>query len=930
MSRFMNLKTKTLSILMLMLLALLCTALPAFAATYTYDSLNRLTSITYKPGQDITYTYDAAGNLLSVTATGFDIIPPVTSIILEGQLGIDNWYRSDVQVTLTAVDNPGGSGVNKIEYSFDGTTWLPYSVPFAVSAEGTTVVYYRSTDNEGNVEDKKQQEVKIDKTLPVITGAVTTQPNVAGWYNHDVTVHFTASDALSGINTVTMDTVISTEGINQSVSGTAKDKAGNEAVATVAGINIDKTAPVTSGAAVAPPNANGWYNTDVQVSLTAADEQGGSGMAKTEYSLDATNWTTYTQPFTVSTEGKNDVYYRSHDIAGNIETANKLTIQIDKTAPVLSSVGTPSPTAFGWNNTDVIVHFTATDATSGVASVTPDVTVTLEGANQEVVGTATDLAGNAASITHVVNIDKTLPVISGATTTQPNANSWYNHDVTVHFTASDELSGIDTITPDTTVSTEGANQSVTGTAKDKAGNTASATVSGINIDKTPPVTTITPDTAPNNYGWYNKDVRVTLAATDKEGGSGVAKTEYSFDGTNWNTYTSPVTISAEGKTDIYYRSTDKADNLETVNKLSILMDKTPPQITGAVTTPPNEYGWYNTDITVHFTASDALSGLDTVTPDKRITTEGANQTVTGTAVDKAGNSASFTVEKINLDKTKPEITISVPADGQEYLLNASVPANWLATDALSGIATANGNVPSGTAFDTASVGTKTFTVEAVDKAGNKETKTVTYYVRYNYTGLLEPIDGGKEFKGNTVPVKFRLTDANNVPVTSAIAKLYLTGPGGGEMDADSTSNATTGNLFRCGDGEGQYIFNLNTENLQAGTWRLRISLDDGTSKYGTIELAENGPPTEKPDGKKEPGVANDANSKKDVSSPDNNAPGNDNAKKDTSNPDNSVPNGGSSNGNSTIPDNNLINGASPTTGMSNPGHSVVDAVYSGQ
>lgn len=39
----------------------------AHAATYTYDDLNRLTSVDYENGQTITYTYDAGGNLLSVT-----------------------------------------------------------------------------------------------------------------------------------------------------------------------------------------------------------------------------------------------------------------------------------------------------------------------------------------------------------------------------------------------------------------------------------------------------------------------------------------------------------------------------------------------------------------------------------------------------------------------------------------------------------------------------------------------------------------------------------------------------------------------------------------------------------------------------------------------------------------------------------------------
>jgi len=681
-------KTKWVYIAFIIILSVMLFSIPAFAATYTYDSLNRLTNVDYGGGKEISYAYDAGGNMLRVTAQGFDAIPPETQIALEGTAGKEVWYRSDVKVTLTATDNEGGSGVKVTRYSIDGATWTDYTVPFTISAEGITTVYYRSTDREDNVETVKNQTVKIDKTAPVITGAALTQPNTAGWYNTDVTVRFNAADALSGVDTVTPDTVISAEGASQSVSGTAADLAGNSVTYTVSGINIDKTPPAITGAAL----------------------------------------------------------------------------------------------------------------------------------------------------------------------TQPNANGWYNKDVTVHYDASDKLSGIDTLTPDTAVSTEGAGQTATGTAVDKAGNSAGFSVTGINIDKTSPVTTATPHRQPNKNGWYNAGVQVSLSASDNL--SGVAGIEYSLDGSSWTACTTAVTISDEGITDIYYRSADKADNAEKANKLTIRIDKTPPVITGSPTMPPNQYGWYNTDVTMRFTATDALSGVDTVTPDTVISAEGASQSVSGTAADLAGNSAACTVENINIDKTNPEININAPEDGAEYLLNAGVPADWSAADSLSGIAAANGDTPAGDSIDTATVGEKQFTVEASDKAGNRQTKTVTYHVRYNYIGLLEPIAGGnKIFKGNTVPVKFRLTDANGNTAPDATARLYLTSAdGGGETEAVSTGNAAEGNLFRYDSGDEQYIFNLNTRDLQSGTWQLRVSLDDGTSKYANIEIEDKvSPPAEKPLDKKGPG-----------------------------------------------------------------------------
>ena len=43
---------------------------PAGAATYTYDALGRVTTVTYDDNSQVQYTYDAAGNRTQVTTTG--------------------------------------------------------------------------------------------------------------------------------------------------------------------------------------------------------------------------------------------------------------------------------------------------------------------------------------------------------------------------------------------------------------------------------------------------------------------------------------------------------------------------------------------------------------------------------------------------------------------------------------------------------------------------------------------------------------------------------------------------------------------------------------------------------------------------------------------------------------------------------------------
>ena len=95
-----------------------------------------------------------------------------------------------------------------------------------------------------------------------------------------------------------------------------------------------------------------------------------------------------------------------------------------------------------------------------------------EGAGQSATGYVTDLAGNYAEVTESnINIDKTVPVVTEVTRTAVNANGWNNTDVTVEFTATDGLSGVETTLPVyDTVTTEGINQEATGIVYDLAGN----------------------------------------------------------------------------------------------------------------------------------------------------------------------------------------------------------------------------------------------------------------------------------------------------------------------------------------------------------------------------------------------------------------------------------------------------------------------------
>lgn len=187
-------------------------------------------------------------------------------------------------------------------------------------------------------------------------------------------------------------------------------------------------------------------------------------------------------------------------------------------------------------------------------------------------------------------------------------------------------------------------------------------------DATPPTTAGTQSPTPNSHGWNNTDVSVTLSAQDEPHGSGVKEIVYllteatsggvTLTGATVAGASASVTASAEGTTTVTFFARDNAGNEEAPSTLTIRIDKTAPAVTGSLSPGTNAAGWNNSDVTLSFTCTDALSGIDTCTPPQVVTAEGADQSRTGTAVDQAGNSAGVTVGGINIDKTPPTLVCS--------------------------------------------------------------------------------------------------------------------------------------------------------------------------------------------------------------------------------------------------------------------------------
>lgn len=180
------------------------------------------------------------------------IAPPVTGFTVEGDMGQNDWYVSPVKVTITATDPDDDYDYSL--YTLNNLDWLRYESPVEFNEDGVFNLLAKSVDTELSWEpDPKSLDLNIDVTGPVVSGSPASAPNINGWYRNDVQINYTAMDKTSGLQAPedkapgensTFAGKISGEGVNLSDTASATDKAGNGGSFTVAGVKIDRTAPV--------------------------------------------------------------------------------------------------------------------------------------------------------------------------------------------------------------------------------------------------------------------------------------------------------------------------------------------------------------------------------------------------------------------------------------------------------------------------------------------------------------------------------------------------------------------------------------------------------------------------------------------------------------------------------------------------------------
>jgi hypothetical protein len=315
---------------------------------------------------------DAAGNTSSPGTATLKLdttAPQITLATASSQtVAPSGWYNvassgtSGVQVNVSASDS--GSGVSSLTCSDTVGSTLSQVLNVSTASglvtlhDGVHHLSCTATDGAGNSGAAQGSTAmpatyQIDQTPPAITASATTADSTAysagTWTNQAVTVTFTCADpgpGESGIdtNTVTGATVSSeTSGQTVTNTGNCSDNAGNSAdSATFGPIKIDKTAPlITASATTAdgkPYTAGAWTNQAVTVTFTCA-ETGGvqSGLATNTVAGQTLKSQTSSSGQNVTNTGS------CVDNAGNSALAVSFgPVLIDTTSPTLSCSADPS------------------------------------------------------------------------------------------------------------------------------------------------------------------------------------------------------------------------------------------------------------------------------------------------------------------------------------------------------------------------------------------------------------------------------------------------------------------------------------------------------------------------------------------------------------------------------------------------------------
>ncbi len=663
--------------------------------------------------------YDATADLGATATDNFDDDATLTATIVENGLPVDTSTVGTKSVTYNVTDSNGNNAVQVVRTVtvvdttdpvvtapddvtveataalttvalgtatatdiVDGTVTVTNDAP-ATFPVGTTTVTYTATDVNGNTGTATQTITVVDTTKPVITlvgdnpftiefGATYVDPGANATDEVDDNTTLTAAIVKGGIpvNTSTLG--------NKTVTYNVTDTAGNIAVEVTRTVAVvDTTDPVVT----APAN--------ITIEAVALTTTVNLGTATANDNFDGALTPVATAPgVTIASNsgdfpvGVHTVTYTATDSSGNIGIATQTVTVQDTVFPVIILVGA-NPLNIEVGTTFNDPGAIATDAVDGNLPIFigGDTVVTSGvGGPFDITYSATDNAGNTASINRTVNVvDLTAPEVTAAGDLIIEATGTNTSVTLINITgqtpavasANDNIDGAltpiaaVTSTPAVTLTNNTGDfpigvHTVTWSATDAGGNVGTATQTVTVQDTTgPDVVLIAQNNEIDPLNIVVGTTYVEPGATATDIVDNVLPVTIAGDTVD----TSVVDVSFT----VTYTATDNTGNPTTVNRVVNIVP--PPDTIAPVITlvgdNPQTITVGNSYVELGATANDDIDGDITanilINPTNVNTAAIGTYSVTYDVVDDAGNPAvtqTRTVNVVALDNIPPTCTAS--------------------------------------------------------------------------------------------------------------------------------------------------------------------------------------------------------------------------------------------------------------------------------
>jgi len=558
---------------------------------------------------------------------------------------------------------------------------------------GSSTIIWTAIDNSGNSASAIQQISIVDTTPPIIHSVPDITAEAVVPYDNIIELQEPSADDLLGVISITNDAPEFFPVGETIVTWTATDVGGNTANIEQKITVVDTIFPTLQVPA------------DVVIEATSLDQN--------EVNLGEATSTDNGEIVSITNDapeffpiGETVVTWTTIDSSNNFSSLTQLVSVIDTTAPEILLLG------------DITLEASSVDANivnldSPIVSDIQDVTIYIIAPDVFPVGettvtwTATDTSGNSASATQTVTIvDTTKPGLSIPQDQTVEASSLEGTLVEIGQAEAHDITGISSIVHDAPDVFSLGSTLIAWTVTDNHDNITTAYQRITVVDTTTP-TIISPqdivteviDPTMNYIGLGE------LSAADSVGIESVTNDK-------------PITFPF-GSTTITWTVTDTSGNISQATQVVTLVDTTDPEIIVPSDIVAEATDLSGTMIELGEATAHDVMGIASVTEHPPRFFVLGETTVTWTATDTSGNSASATQTVTIVDTTSPIITApdSITAEATSADSNTVALGNPVSSD-LVDIPSISNNAP-----DVFPLGETTVTWTATDTSGNSASAT---------------------------------------------------------------------------------------------------------------------------------------------------------------------------------------------------------------